>query len=156
MLISFLFSDRFRLTVLTVVRLSSLWKCVALAVGFFFVLASSIYVPSIFVNRVGIVKSLSNAKQIGLACKQYAIDNDGHFPPSLNALFPTYLSTRSVLVSPLAPGEPIGYIYTVGLTDTSATDSVLIEDKFAPKAKHKRIVVYADDSARVLNNDDDR
>lgn len=94
-------------------------------------------------------KSMSNAKQLGLACKQYAIDNNGNFPPSLDALFPTYLTDRSILGSPLMPGDPAGYIYTPGLKDTDPADTILIEDKFAP-LKHIRIVVYVDDSAKIL------
>jgi hypothetical protein len=96
-------------------------------------------------------KSLSNAKDICLACKEYAIDNDGNFPPSLDALFPKYLTDRSVLVSHLLPSEPVGYTYTPpGLGKTNSPDTVVIEDKFAPTLTHDRIVVYADDSARIL------
>jgi len=58
------------------------------------------------------IRSLSNAKQIGMACRQYANDNHGSFPPNLDALFPTYLPNRAVLVSPLMPADPDGYTYT--------------------------------------------
>jgi len=66
-------------------------------------------------------KSMNNAKQIGFACHTYAVDHGGNYPPSLDALFPTYLPDRSILISPFKPGEPIGYIYTPGLKDTSAS-----------------------------------
>jgi len=95
-------------------------------------------------------KSLSKAKQIYICCRVYASDNGGNYPPSLDVLFPTYLSDRSILVSPIAPGEPVGYKYTPGLTLSSATNTVLIEDKFAPSLKHERIVVYVDDHAEIL------
>jgi len=94
-------------------------------------------------------KSLSNAKQLCLACKNYAIDNGGNFPPSLDALFPTYLTNRSVLASPLMPGQPLGYAYTPGLKVTDAANTVIIEDTFAP-LKHVRIVAYVDGSACIL------
>jgi hypothetical protein len=96
------------------------------------------------------LKSESNAKQLVFACKVYAIDNNGNYPPSLDALFPTYLQDRAVLASPLKPGEPLGYKYTPGLTDTSPSTIILLEDKFAPTLKHVRIVVYTDDKAEIL------
>jgi Zn-dependent protease with chaperone function len=94
-------------------------------------------------------RSLNNAKGIGLLCKRYAADHGGNYPPSLDALIPTYFPDSSVLVSPLMPGEPEGYNYTPGLTDTGPPDIVLIEDKFAPR-NHVRIVVYSDISGRIL------
>ena len=94
-------------------------------------------------------KSLSNAKFLGLACKQYAVDHGGSYPPSLDALYPTYVQNRAGFASPLMPSQPVGYNYAPGLADYSPTNSVLIEDKFAP-AKHVRIVVFVDDSARII------
>ncbi len=98
-------------------------------------------------------KSLSNAKRIGFAFREYAVNNNGHFPHSLDELFPTYLDDRSILVSPFMPNEPIGYTYGPGygpgLTDTSDPNAVLIEDKFAP-LKGVRIVAHVDGSSQVL------
>lgn len=37
-------------------------------------------------------RSLSNAKQIAIACKLYAMDNDGHYPVNLSELEPNYLT----------------------------------------------------------------
>lgn len=93
-------------------------------------------------------KSLSQAKQIGLACKLYAGDNDGKFPPTLDALIPTYTSNEKLFVSPFAPDEPMGYTYHAGLTDDSPPDTVLIEDKFSGK-EHQRVVVHVDCSGEV-------
>jgi hypothetical protein len=106
-------------------------------------------IPADVPNAVEL-KSESNAKQLCIACKIYAIDHDGYYPPSLDALFPTYIADRAALASPLKPGDPVGYKYTRGLTDTSPSGIVLIEDKFAPSLKHVRIVVYTDDSAKIL------
>jgi hypothetical protein len=94
------------------------------------------------------MKSLNNEKMLALACRQYAIDNGGGFPPSLEALFPKYISERAVLVSPLMPGDADGYTYTPGLRDDDRSDTVLIEDKYGP-AKHVKIVVHVDASAEV-------
>jgi hypothetical protein len=95
------------------------------------------------------VKALSNAKAIGFCCKSYAIDHGGNYPPSLEALVPTYLSDRRSLASPLMPSAPVGYIYYPGLRDTSQSNSALIEDKYAPAILHGRLIVYADDSALI-------
>jgi len=97
-----------------------------------------------------VIKSIANAKQILFACKEYAADNNGRYPDSLDDLFPAYLPDRSILVSPLKPGEPLGYLYKPGLTEASPPDTVVLEDKFAPAAKHERVVVYVDNRARVL------
>jgi hypothetical protein len=92
--------------------------------------------------------SLINANQIWLACKLYAIDHNGGYPPALDALFPAYLTNRSVLVSPFMPGAPEGYTYTPGLKQTDPPDTVVLEDKFAP-VKHLRIVLRLDGSTSV-------
>lgn len=92
--------------------------------------------------------SLANAKQIALACKLYAGDHDGKFPPTLDDLLPTYLGTRTIFVSPFAPGEPMGYTYTPGLTDNSPPDTVLLEDKHSVQ-EHQRVVVHVDCSGEV-------
>jgi hypothetical protein len=64
--------------------------------------------------RAAQTKAMSNAKQIGLACKQFAVDNNGSYPTyawsasgtgttvaatsndAFNNLFPQYLTTTSV------------------------------------------------------------
>jgi hypothetical protein len=92
---------------------------------------------------------LSTAKQIGTACRLYAVDNDGKFPPNLEALVPDYLPDAKSLVSPFAPNEPIGYNYTAGLTDTSRPDLDLLEDKFSA-AEGVRVVVRVDTSGEVI------
>jgi hypothetical protein len=97
------------------------------------------------------VRSMSQMKQMGLACREYAADHHGDFPPSLNSLFPKYLQDQSILASPLYPADPNGYTYTAGLNASSPPDAVLIEDKYAP-AKRVRVVVMVDDSGRVIRN----
>lgn len=94
-------------------------------------------------------KSLSNAKQIGIACRLYAADNAGKFPPNLEALVPDYLPDAKIFASPFAPNEPMGYTYTAGLTDTSRPDLDLLEDKFSA-AEGLRVVVRVDTSGEVI------
>jgi hypothetical protein len=96
-------------------------------------------------------KSMGNARNICLACRQYARDNGGVFPATLDLLFPKYLTDRSVLASPLDPTEPAGYTYTFpGPGKTDSPDTIVLEDKLAPTLAHIRLVVYANASARPL------
>jgi hypothetical protein len=96
-------------------------------------------------------KSVANARQICLVCRQYARNNGGVFPPTLDALFPKYLTDRSVLASPLNPSEPVGYTYTFpGPGKTDSPDTIVLEDKFAPSLAHIRLVVYANGRAGPL------
>ena len=92
-------------------------------------------------------KSLAQAKQIVLACKLYASDNDGKFPPTLDALAPTYCMP-TIFVSPFAPDEAMGYTYTPGKTEKSPATEIVVEDKFSGK-EHQRIVAHVDGSAEV-------
>ncbi len=93
-------------------------------------------------------KGLAQAKQIGLACKLYAGDNDGKYPPNLDALVPTYLQNRALFVSPLAPSDPMGYKYHAGLTDDMAPNTILLEDKYTAPGGG-RVTVYLDCSGEV-------
>jgi prepilin-type N-terminal cleavage/methylation domain-containing protein len=77
--------------------------------------------------RAAQTKAMSNAKQIGLACKQYAIDNNGSYPTgsfalasstsaatgtatsandAFNNLFPSYLTTISIFYQPKSAFTP--------------------------------------------------
>jgi hypothetical protein len=102
------------------------------------------------------VNSIRNAKQICLACKDYAGAHGGSYPLTLDALFPQYLTDRSVLVSPFKPGEPDGYIYTPpGPGKAGSAETIVIEDKFASTDAtigNIRIVAYANGDGRVLSN----
>ena len=100
-------------------------------------------------------KSLANAKQIGLACKLYAADNNGKFPPTLDALLPAYMNDATSFVSPFAPNEPVGYTYHAGLTEKSPAAAVLVEDKFAPGVAGQKVVVHVDDSGEVTKVTDE-
>jgi prepilin-type N-terminal cleavage/methylation domain-containing protein len=107
-------------------------------------------------ERANQTKDLSNAKQIGLALKLYAGDNDGKFPitdgTSSNFAFaqliPTYITTEKVfylaksLWTPTPPDEVASdagttliagennFAYVDNLTDTSNPNYPLIADGF--------------------------
>ncbi|EDY17101.1 hypothetical protein CfE428DRAFT_5446 [Chthoniobacter flavus Ellin428] len=93
------------------------------------------------------VQSLSNAKQIAIACQAYAVDHQNHFPAKLHELVPKYLPDRSVFSSPLSPGETLAYEYFGGL-QTDPPQNVLLMSTF--KDRHgKRIIVHVDGSGLV-------
>ncbi len=94
-------------------------------------------------------KSLNQVKQIAIACKLYAVEHGGKFPPTLAALTPDYLTNPAILISPFAPEVPVGYTYTAGLTEKSDASAILIEDKFSGK-EQQRIVGYVDGSVKIL------
>jgi hypothetical protein len=94
-------------------------------------------------------KSLSNEKQLVTACRLYAMDHQGQFPPNLAALVPKYLEDKAVLISPFQAGIPDGYDYKAGHTDTDPAGTVLIEDRFS-SAKNVRVVAHIDGSAVVI------
>jgi len=99
------------------------------------------------------VKSMKNARNICLACRQYAREHGGNYPPSFDTLFPNYMQDRLKLISPLNSAEPVGYTYTPPpVARTDSPDTVVIEDKFAPTVDHNRIVVYANGSAQILDS----
>lgn len=88
-------------------------------------------------------ESLEKAKKIYAACKAYAGDHEGKYPPTLEALAPKYVPDPSLFVSPFEDDEPLGYLYTPGLNVQSPAYTVLIEDKFAPDEAGERAVIYA-------------
>ena len=130
----------------------SRWKRVTLVIVIAAILASmALPIFNTDNRRPPGLRSLNKAKGIYRSCNAYAIDNGGNFPPSLDSLFPDYLSDREVLISPFMPGEPVGYIYTSGLKHTSPAGTPIIEDKFALSKGHFRVVVYADGSGRCID-----
>jgi prepilin-type processing-associated H-X9-DG protein len=73
------------------------------------------------------VASMSNLKQIGLACIMYADDNNGSFPADLQGL-QKYLGSPEVLESPRKPKDFTGpsYIYVPGQTRDTDMHNVLV------------------------------
>jgi hypothetical protein len=95
-------------------------------------------------DKAQATKSLAQARQIGVACRQYAADHGGAFPPSLQNLAPTYVPDESIFVSPLAKNTAgPSYDYTSGLRDTDPPDRVLLRDHYASKRGY-RAIVYVD------------
>src|SRR5687768_2943217 len=59
--------------------------------------------------------SLMQAAGLYYACKMYAIDNGGTFPPNLRVLFPNYINSKKPLLCPLASkAKPMEFEYNFG------------------------------------------
>jgi len=81
-------------------------------------------------ERVQAWNSLSQAKRIGSACISYALDHQDNFPPSLDDLFPRYLTDRAILISPVCKDKRTpSYEYFPGMKyPEDPPDRVLLRD----------------------------
>jgi hypothetical protein len=94
------------------------------------------------------IKCLSEGKQIGVACKLYAMDHQGNYPPTLNQLIPDYLTDAKLFECPLRKGQPpLGYQYFGG-KDTDPADKVLLSSN-ATTRDRKRLLVFSNGSAAL-------
>ncbi len=102
-------------------------------------------------KKANIARQVSSVRQLMLGCRAWAADNDGKFPPNLEALLEEgYLDDPSLLmwaVSPGAPGEP--YRYRAGLVDTGDPQTVVIA---APGAIDGEVIVgYLDGHVETVS-----
>jgi hypothetical protein len=99
-------------------------------------------------------KSLANGRSIALACRLYADDHGGNFPPDLAALVPDYVPDLAALTSPRAPDKTdVGYEYTPGLNVSDPPGTVLLRDKFPSRqinrAFERRAVIHLDGQGEI-------
>lgn len=98
-------------------------------------------------ERANLTKALSNAKQIGTACRIYAVDNDGKFPPKLDALVPDYLPDAAILACPYPnPKSPSAFEYFGG-NEKDDPQKILLASPEAPGKG--RVFVYVDGSGEA-------
>ncbi len=96
-------------------------------------------------------KALSNAKQIAVACRQYATDHNGAFPKTLEELLPDYLQDREIFVCPFSrDADPMGYEYYGG-KETDPPQNVLLVSKALSQGK-RRVVMHVDTSGQVVRD----
>lgn len=123
-------------------------------VGFFFnavfiLLGIGMVIFSSVQDKAAATKCLSEAKQIGLACKLYAGDHDGNYPPTLEQLTPTYLADDHLLAGLKKKDEAAqGYEYFGG-KDSDPPKTVLLRSRGATD-QHQRVTVYSDNSAELV------
>ena len=92
-------------------------------------------------------KALSNAKQIGTACKIYAAKNDGKFPAKLEDLIPEYLPDAEILACRYPdPKNPVAFEYFGG-SEKDDPQKVLLSSPAVPGKG--RVFIYVDGSGIV-------
>ena len=97
------------------------------------------------------MKVINNARQIVLGMKQYAVDHNGAYPPSIETLFEEHILTdRKLLQFPASlnvPGQGWDYRGTE-FTDASEGSAIILLTKEATRSK-KKIVARNDGSVVV-------
>ncbi len=100
-------------------------------------------------ERGGETKCLTNAKSIGLACKLYASDHDGAFPPDLASLEPDYIPELDALVCPISKEGAEAEFEYFGGTASDPPQELLLQARHESR-KGRKIVVYKDMSGEVM------
>lgn len=96
-------------------------------------------------------KSMANARQIVVSCRQYAGDHDGRYPPDLETLVNEGVITDdTILRCPLLKDDTqIGYHYFgASMGNTDAGDKVILISKAANR-KGERVVAFNDSSVEM-------
>jgi hypothetical protein len=82
-------------------------------------------------------QSVAHAKQISLACVEYAGSHGGKYPDSLDQL---NLPDKKILTSPLAADKTEqSYVYISGLTASSPDDTIFLYDKNVSNGRNPRL-----------------
>lgn len=71
--------------------------------------------------------ALHQVKDHVLACRAYALNHEGAYPPSLDVLYPDYLDDERLLYAVDEQGTRIPMIYHSGLKETDFSRMPLIE-----------------------------
>ena len=109
-------------------------------------------------------KNLSNAKQLGLAVRQFAEDHEGRFPTHLSEIVPDYLdATQSDNVLFAAklddeenPRLKYDWLYFGSGFDEKQPPPLLIASPlvFKDNARQKRVVVFGDGSGSLIKEEE--
>ena len=137
----------------------------SIALFFSLMLPISIVLPIINSGRESgtRVKCGGNMRQLGQAIRQYALDQDGHYPPDLDAILAMPGTTPAVLICPSSSeqagtpagpftlGQNLSFIYIGGgLKDDVPATAVLM---YEPVNNHDREggnFLFADGSVRFI------
>lgn len=139
----------------------------AVALVISLILPISILLPSLNRAREAAnrIKCGSNMRQLGAAMRMYAIENEGHFPPSLPVLLsiPDYALVPEAFVCPSsdaqagAPGDPLrfgenlSFVYVgSGLTDVAGNTVVLLYEPVENHGRDGANFLFADGSVRFV------
>ena len=102
------------------------------------------------------VKSINNAKQVALGLKQFAAQNSGKYPASIEELAAAGIITDSSLLQYSYPGHPTQpWLYDKTLTDSSPGNFILLAAPQPVKvgSSEDRLIVRNDGSAEFISED---
>jgi hypothetical protein len=94
--------------------------------------------------------AVASATQIHASCMAYAAANDGKFPPTLEALVPTYLSDAEDLQTKVGDNDERGGFQYFGGATSDAPDRVLFQS-WGTLPSGQRVVAYVDGRIEVEN-----
>lgn len=72
-------------------------------------------------------KAAAAVRILLLACRDYAADHNGAYPPDLASLFPEYIDSEEPLRADDGSGEALPMIYVPGLASSSDPETIVIE-----------------------------
>ena len=111
----------------------------------------------------------SNLRQIALAMKQYAEDNDGRFPPDFGAFYPGYVDHPKIFSCPAKPSrweeiqrigrirpEHTSYVYVSGLNGADPAGCILAYCRLGSHEMEGTNAVFLDTHAEWLRPDEFR
>ncbi|MAS92570.1 MAG: hypothetical protein CMO55_05175 [Verrucomicrobiales bacterium] len=115
---------------------------------------SAIAIPAL--TKTGEIKMTATdqmeIRELTLACRVYAFDNDGNYPPNLEALFPDYIDDRELLTAEISTNPRVvkPYLYRPGLTTKVESREMFIAGPIRG-SDNTRAVGYNDGSTERTN-----
>jgi Tfp pilus assembly major pilin PilA len=116
--------------------------------GVAIIAAIALPVFSSVTSRAQGTKELSDMRQVMMAAKMYAIDNDGKFPDSLEQLTPNYISDPNILFTVTSSGRE-QFTYIPGSTEVSPAETIVLVSPVV--RRNRRAVATADGAAMLLD-----
>ena len=115
------------------------------------VIAAGFFLPmwTVSAKRGPLTDNLSNAKQVAIALRMYADDNEDHFPKSLQEIMPKYCTSNAVLLNNVADGKTkVAWQYFPGHKSNEEPPVIVI--RTSPNSKGDWVAGYSDGSARII------
>ena len=99
----------------------------------------------------GITKDISYAKQVWIACRVYADEHDGEYPPALDILVPDYIEDQRTPNILRDENSRDRWIYYRPQNKTHDENHLLVESTY--KIKDRKIYGFTDGSVHQMTQD---
>jgi hypothetical protein len=97
------------------------------------------------------MRSLSNLKQITMACILYANEHKNQFPPDLETVQKTNELPAEILRNPRVPNKPIGYVYLQPKGNAPPADQIVAYEAFGQPLPSSLAASFADGHAEIMD-----